>query len=166
MEEQISEFMSQEGAAALDQEATQTVEQIADLESMRDETRIEIGMQKAAFETLEDELREIEPRLAQRVASGLEAELSRVQAAIANLEFQAEQIRQQFPNLDGNTAENARLAKAELEQIEGRAAEARARAEELSKEYVDEVLSVGGTSIQRPPVARVASRTLLTSADG
>ncbi len=48
MEDQIKDYMSQEGAAALDEEATQTVNQIAQLQSMRDDARIQLGMKQAA----------------------------------------------------------------------------------------------------------------------
>ena len=145
MEDQIGEFMSREGAAALDQEATQTVNQIAQLQAMRDDARIELGMKGATLASLEGELAEIEPKLVQRVASGVQEELDRVLRSIADLELQGQQIHQQNPDLRNRAASDRNeLVQLELAQLNDRIKNQRTRASELSKQYVDEVLSIGG----------------------
>jgi len=102
-------------------------------------------MKEAALKSLEQELAQIEPKLVQRVASGVEEELDRVQTSIADLELQVQQIHQQNPNLKSSpSSDRNELVQLELTQLNDRIKDLRARASELSKQYVDEVLSIGG----------------------
>ena len=98
--------MTAEGAAALDQEASQIVTQIAQLQALRDEARIEREMLESSLESLESELQAIEPRLAQRVASIVDEELAGVQEQITTLELRAEEYYQRDPQLRYDSSGN------------------------------------------------------------
>jgi capsular exopolysaccharide synthesis family protein len=142
LEDEVRSYMTRSGAIALDQEATATVSQIAQLEAARDEARIELGMSQASLAAIEDELAELEPRIAQRIASGIETELQRVQQERVSAEFQLQEILAENPRLSGNlqsTPETARLA--------DRIARLEAREQELATQFTQEVLSMGGVDV-------------------
>lgn len=139
LEEQVEAYMSSESAAALDEEASFTVSQIAALEVMLDETRVQLGMEEASLRTIMEELEEIEPRLVQRMASGAERSLEMAQAQIAEMELRLEQYYLRNPG-----QREQPTADAELDDLNDQIDKLRALAERLSERYVKEVLAIGG----------------------
>jgi capsular exopolysaccharide synthesis family protein len=137
LEGRLSDYMSENSAAALDEEASRTVERIATLEATRDEARIELKMKQAALETKENELESIEPRLAERAASNVEAQLKQVQNRLARKEGKLDQIYEENPSLRGAPDAGTREIKQEAERL-------RARADSLSRKYVSQSLEAGG----------------------
>jgi len=137
LENRISNYMSRQGATALDQESSRLVEQISTLEAQRDETKIELEMKQASLKAKEKELKKIEPQLAERAASGTESELRQIQQLKAKKELQLEQIYQKNPGLRGNPDQAVRNLKAEIKRLGS-------RADTLAERYVNESLSVGG----------------------
>ena len=137
LEQELSDYMSENSAAALDEEASRTVKQIADLEAQRDEAQIELEMKQAALQAKEEELAKIEPRLVERAASSVEAELQKVQESLATKEMRLEQIYEENPALRENPDAGTRDIQQEVERL-------RERAQALSEQYIEEALSVGG----------------------
>ena len=141
LENEVKQYMSQEGAVALDEASTHTIEQIAQTEAFLDEARIERKMREATRKSLEQELNEIAPGLVERIASGARAELTQAQEALAQLEQQREQIYFRNPELRENPSGNP-----DLQSLRMRIAELRQRIRTLSEQFVDEALAAGGPS--------------------
>jgi len=140
LEDDIKQYMSQEGAAALDEQARQTVRQVAELEAQLDGARVERRRRKAALASVERELNEIRPSLAERVSSGVDEEIGRTQNRIADLETRLEQIYIKNPDLRASPSSNENV-----EELGNQIAMLKARAADLSEEYVEEMMAVGGT---------------------
>jgi capsular exopolysaccharide synthesis family protein len=137
LEGRLSEYMSENNAAALDQEASGTVQRIAELEAQRDEARIEMKMKKASLQAKKKELERIEPKLVERAASNVEAELQRVQEQLARKEGKLEEIYAENPALRDDPDAGTRKIKQEIERL-------RARSQALSEKYVNQSLEAGG----------------------
>lgn len=142
IEERVKGYMSREGAVALDSEGELLVEQIAQLEDVRDQARIELQMQEASFHSLEEELARIQPQLAQRLASGVEGDIQMAQQKMAELEVSRQQIYLRNPGLRDNPTGDERLA-----QINEQITTLRRNIDTLSKQYVEEVMAVGGIDL-------------------
>ena len=139
LEAQLESYMSVHGAAALDEEASQIVLQVAQLESMRDEVNIDLEMKQATVRSLDASLSAIEPNLIRRVASGVEEELESVQSDIVDWEVKLETIYLNYPHLRAEPSLNE-----EVMTYNRQISEMRDRAERLAEQYVGEVLAVGG----------------------
>lgn len=141
IEAQVEDYMSREGAVALDSEGEMLVTQISELESQRDAARIELQMRQASLQSLEKELAQIHPQLAQRVASGVEREIHAAQQKVAELEATRQQIYLRNPDLRSEENE------AQLRSINSQIAQLRQQIDVLARQYVDEVLAVGGIDL-------------------
>lgn len=139
VEDQLRQFMTQEGAISLDSEGQNAVTQIAALDAALEETRVELEMEQAALGSLEAEVERVEPGLTRRIASGVENEIRVLQERIAELELQASDFYSVDPTLKGAEARNP-----ELLQITSRIERLRQQVDDLSRQYVEEVLAVGG----------------------
>lgn len=148
LENEVTQYMSQEGAVALDEASTHTIEQIAQTEAFLDEARIERKMHEATLKSLQQELKEISPELVERMASGAQAELEQARAALVQLEQQQQQIYSRNPELRENPSGNQ-----DLQRLRTRIAELRQRIRTLSEQYVEEALAVGGPSGTDPSLS-------------
>ena len=92
IESRLANYMNREGVAALDDQAKYTVAQMAQMEAMLEDSKIEQSMRESSLLALEQELMEMQPRLTQRVASGVERELEMAQSEVADLELRVNQI--------------------------------------------------------------------------
>ncbi len=142
IEDQLRQFMTQEGAVALDSEGQNAVTQIAALDAALEETRVELEMEQAALGSIEAEVERVEPGLTRRIASGVENEIRVLQERIAELELQASDFYSVDPTLMGEEARNP-----ELLQITSRIERLRQQVDDLSQQYVEEVLAVGGLDV-------------------
>jgi len=140
LEDDIEQYMSREGAAALDEEARQTVRQVAELEARLDGARVERERREAALASVQRELDEIRPWLARRVSSGVDEEINRTQNRIADLEARLEQIYIKNPDLRADPSGNENVL-----ELGNQIAELKDRASKLSEEYIEEMMAVGGT---------------------
>jgi capsular exopolysaccharide synthesis family protein len=145
LEDSLRVFMTTQGAVALDQEASQMVIQIAQLEALRDQTRIDREMIESSLRSLEDELSKIEPNLVQRVASNVDEELTGIQQQITSLELRAGEYYQRDPSLREDPSKNSTLVEL-VQRIDA----LRAMSNELSERYVNEVLAAGGVNPSSP----------------
>ena len=146
LENEVKQYMSQEGAVALDQASESIITQIALLEASLDEARIERSMREANLNSLEKELVQISPNLARRLASGAQEELAQARVTVAELEQRREQIYIRNPKLRGSLSEDGRLQN-DVRELNTRIAEMRSRIGKLSEQYVEEALSVGGDAL-------------------
>lgn len=140
IEDRVRQYMSQTGAAGLDEETRQTVQQMAALEAQLDEARVENQRGEAALRSVEQELEEIRPRLAERVSSGVDEEISRTQNRIADLETRLEQIYIMNPGLRNNLPQNE-----DVTELRDHIDELKNRVNQLTEQYIGEIMAVGGT---------------------
>ena len=140
LEDRIQQYMTREGAGALDEEVRRTVAQVAELEASLDEARIGEQHSLASLQSLQEELEEVRPKLAAHVASGAKREIEQAQGRISELEARLEQIYIKNPELRGDPSRSPDVA-----DIQDQIAKLEARVGRLSEEYVDEMLAVGGT---------------------
>lgn len=138
-EESIRAYRTTRGAVDLDEETRHTIAQIAQLEADLDEVRIDWQMHDASLQSLDRELSQIQPRLAQRVASSVEQEIHQTQEKIAELEFHTEQVLLRNPSLREAPDENS-----DLRETRRQIAQYRSKVQTLSEQYVSEMLAVGG----------------------
>lgn len=140
-EEALAQYMQQEGAVSLDQESSQIVTQLSELEARRDELGIELGMAESALQTQQDELETIRPQLSERLSSSLERQLAQVQQEKADTEAVIQQIQQRNPDLrvsDGTArADDLAKLRQRVERLE-------VEADSLARTYVDQTLAAGG----------------------
>lgn len=140
-EGRIEEYMRREGAVSLDQEMSRVVKRLSDLEARRDELEIELDMERSSLQTQQNELEELRPKLAERLSSGLDEELTRIQEDRAELEYKINQIRQQNPTLTaGGGSPKAR----DLARLQRRSDRLARQADSLAQAYVEETLAAGG----------------------
>ena len=139
IEDRLAEFMTREGAVALDSEGQNAVSQISSIDAAIEEARVEIEVERTALRSLEEQVEEVEPGLARRIASGVENEIRVLQERIAQLELQASDYYAVDPSLRGNESANE-----ELQAIATSIAGLRRQVDALSRQYVQEVLAVGG----------------------
>ena len=139
VEAQIEEYQTQEGAVNLTDEAQRAVNQIATLQASLDEARIDESMHKASLRSLEDELRQLRPRLAQRVASGVLKDIEQLQLRIEEKELRLDNIYKHYPDLRAYPHNNADVSAlvAEVDQL-------KAQVQQLSTQYMDEIYASGG----------------------
>ena len=141
-EQRVVDFMREEEAVALDQETSSTVSRITSLETERAQLSIELDMHRSRLQAQQDNVESIEPQLAERLASDIDQELSRIQEQRAELKAQLERARERNPDLVAN-ATGGPLER-ELARIEERLQTLDERAEEVATRYVDQALAAGG----------------------
>jgi len=140
-EQRLEEYMQRENAVSLDQETGQIVSRISELEAERAQLRIELDVKQASFESQQEELRTIEPKLAERLSSSLNERLSTLQQEKATLDARIEQVERENPNLEPGTARYR-----DLQRMKARASSLAQRTDSLASRYVQESLSAGGVA--------------------
>ncbi|MEM1145759.1 MAG: polysaccharide biosynthesis tyrosine autokinase [Pseudomonadota bacterium] len=150
LDDDVRAFMAREGAIALDQESAFLVQQVSELEAMRDESAIELQLRQATLGALSDELEAIRPNLADRLASGIDLEIEAAQERKAELEVQIQQIYLRNPDL------RAQPATGQLSELQTELTQVRRRLRSLSDAYVEETLAVGGMNATSDALAQVA----------
>ncbi|MEO0740264.1 MAG: P-loop NTPase [Bacteroidota bacterium] len=139
LEDELSSYRRQRGAVDLGAQAQQLIQQVASLEAQLDRARVNVSMREQSLRALEQELAELQPRLTQRIASGVQGELRETEAQITELERVLNNIYVQQPMLRSNPSLNPDVARYEA-QLTG----LRARRAQLSEQFVDEVVQAGG----------------------
>jgi len=132
-EDQVEAYMQQTGAVGLDQSGASIVGQIANLEAQRDEARIDMQMRQTQLAELNRRLEDINPRLAKRVSSSTDRQITALQAELDRLEEEKRVI------LAASSPDRARLG-----EINQRIPELQREMDQLAEEYVEEIMVVGG----------------------
>ncbi len=135
----VRNFMVSQGAVALDEESSGIVAQLAQLEAQRDAVLVDLRMKHATIVELERELEGIEPRLARRIASGLDREIAASQERIAELDARLEQIYVRNPELRSATD-----VPADVSSLRQQVGDLENRVRRLSEQLLEESLAVGG----------------------
>ncbi|PSQ66746.1 MAG: hypothetical protein BRD25_01915, partial [Bacteroidetes bacterium QH_1_61_8] len=140
-EQRLEKFMREENAVALDQETQQIVQQISEMQARRDELQIELDMESSALQSLKEELANIRPNLAERIASGLGEELSQVQKEKAEVAAEINAVRRNNPNLEpGDSSPKAR----EFARLKEKSRQLSREADSLAQQYVRQTIAAGG----------------------
>ena len=129
LDDEVRSYMQREGAVALDEESARTVQRIGELQAERDRVGVEIGMRAASIDALQAELRRLEPRLAERLGSGLDAELAQGQERLAELQGELDVYLRENPALRDAADPPARVAQVrrEIERTRQRIADVSGR---------------------------------------
>jgi len=135
-EEAMQIYLSREGAIGLDQGNTYLIQQMAQLDAQRDDTRIDLQMRQASLNALESEINEINPQLARRIASNVDQRIIQLQEQVAEKDISKNQILLQNPNLAPNDSR--------LEAINRQLQQLHDEIQRLSTQYVEEVSAAGG----------------------
>ncbi len=149
-EEAVRAYMTREGAVGLDQAADRLVNQISTLQAQRDEARISSDMRGSSVAALQRELNNIEPRLAERLAAGTEAEIASVQTQILDTQTEIETIYSRNPDLRDSPSPPAELA-TRLRRVDT----LRQRVRDLAQQSLREALATGGVSASTAGVERL-----------
>ncbi len=138
LDESVRDFMSREGAVDLDDASRRLVTAVADLQSQRDASLVDARMKEATITQLSSELAQIEPRLAEFVASGAGREIELAQARVAELGGRLETIYGRNPSLRSaaTVPNDVQTLRSEIAQLNNRIAE-------LTQRYLEEAVPVG-----------------------
>ena len=148
----VRRYMESEGAVDLDDESSRIVQRIADLQAQRDAAGVAIGTRRASIAALTAELGRIEPRLAGRLGSGLDAELGAAQERLVELQGELDTYYAENPRLRESAAPGDRVA-----QLRREVERTRDRIRELSERLTDQSLATAtGPGDQRSGFARAA----------
>ncbi|MEM1144591.1 MAG: polysaccharide biosynthesis tyrosine autokinase [Pseudomonadota bacterium] len=156
LDDSVRQFMSREGAIALDEESQFFVRQVSELEALRDETAVELQLRRATLDATSQELDAIRPNLAQRLASGVDQNLTAALEQKAELEIRLQTIYLRNPSLRDGSATGAGVDATALADLESQLTEVRRRILQLSDEYVQQTLAVGGMNDAENALAQVA----------
>ena len=133
-EDAVESYMERTGAVGLNQEGSSLVARIAGLEAQRDEARIDMQMKQTQLSSINAQLNDINAQLPRRVASNVDRRLAALQENLTRLEEE----RRVILGYTG-TQDQKRLGEinAEIPRLE-------AEVDQLTQEYVNEVMAVGG----------------------
>lgn len=145
LERDIERFESTTGSVDLPQQASARIGQVAQLEAQLDRARVERQLRTASLGSLETELATLQPRLRERLASGAEQELARLNERIAEAEQRVESIYQRNPSLRG-----AAEMPPEVAEIERQLVDLRAQRSATADRFADEAVAAGGVDLTNP----------------
>ena len=141
IEQRIQQYQRREDAISLGSKEGSLAGKVADTETSLEEARIELKMEKSSLESLQKELRSIQPdQLSERVGSTVKEEIEALQSKIAKLELSKQQLQLQSGTL--TAADSAQVA-----QIDQRIQSLRTQTSRLSDKHVDEMMT-GGLSAE------------------
>ena len=153
IESSLANYMNREGAAGLDEQVKYLVAQIAQLEAMLETARVELSMSESHFLSLETELTELQPVLAQSLTQDLERRIDSGQEDLAELEERVQQIYRRNPSARNNPEVSPELQNY-LQQI----AELRSKINTWSQEYAKTIFETGGVDASIPYIATLKQK--------
>ena len=139
-EQMVEAFMVREGAIDLGEEASGLVEQLSELQASRDEADILLRIQRARAAELRRDLDEIEPRIAERISSGVDRDLSQVQRQIAAIEALLDPIYARNPDQRTSPSQDVIDRERELNRL-------RAQEQRLAERLFSESIAAGGLDV-------------------
>ena len=137
IEGRLASYMNREGVAALDEQAKYTVAQIAQMEAMLEEARIDLSMGESHMIALEDELGGLQSNIPRQMASGIEKQIEQVEQQMTDLETRVQNIYLRNPDLRENPT-------SEIIDYNRQIAQLRTQLLTLSGEYADMAYESGG----------------------
>ncbi len=136
IESQLSNFMNSGNAVALNDQTQYKVAQIANMQTMLEETRLDLSMRESSLLALESEIQEILPNLPAVISSTTDKQMGEVQNQITELEMRVEQIYKKNAELRGNPGANPQL-KGYHDEIAQQRSKLDALSRQLMKEWED-----------------------------
>ena len=133
-EDAVENYMRRTGAVGLNQEGSSLVARIAGLEAQRDEARIDMQMRRTQLSSINAQLSDINAQLPKRVSSNVDRRLAVLQENLARLEEERRVILGYTGTRDQRRLDEIN---AEIPRLE-------AEVDQLTEEYVNEVMAVGG----------------------
>ena len=115
LDQEMQSYMMREGAVALDQETSQLVNQIAELQARRDAASVRVRTQQASIAALQGERARLESQLSGRLSSGLDARLEALQARVREIEAELQPFYTANPELREDASPVPRVAQLEGE---------------------------------------------------
>ena len=151
VEAEIQSYLQRNGAAGLDATASHLVTQLGALEAQRDNARIELQQRQASLETLQEEIKKINPSIVRRLSSGADETIRAYQAQIAKLEMDRDAIKMTYR--DNMSPE----VSARIERIETQLSQLRGEVRSRSEEYVGDMLADGGLGAGQNGVSAIGT---------
>ncbi len=146
LEERMRQFMSQNKGVSLNASTSALVQQVTELEAMRDEVYLEERLKQLSIDNLNRELIQMEPHLAQRVSNNLPGEVKRIQSEIAGIESELAQIYRQDPGLRGSDeAAQSQI----IQNFEHERTVLQQELGALSDAYIEEVIAFGDAGLAK-----------------
>lgn len=139
LDQAVQDYMEREEAVALNEETSQTVQQIGNLTAERDQANIEIQIVRAKIGSLQGELRQLEPNLQERLGSGLDAELATAEGRVQELISELEVFYNRQPEL-----REATDVPSEVQRLRNQLESARSRVRQISEQLSRQSLAAGG----------------------
>ena len=143
IESRLASYMNRQGAAALDDQVTYLVAQIAQMEAMLETARVELSMGESHLLSLENEMTGLQPLMVERMSSGLESQIERKEEEITDLQILVDQILQRNPDERTNPSEQLREYNRQIAQL-------RSELRSLSDRLVDIVIQSGDAQVGEP----------------
>ena len=143
IEGNLASYLNREGAAALDEQVTYLVAQIAQMEAMLETARVEQSMSESHLLSLENEITTIQPLLVERMSSGLESQRDKKEEEITELQVIVDQILQRYPDQRTNPGE-------QLREYNQRIAQLRSELRSISDRIVQMAIDSGDAQIGEP----------------
>lgn len=148
-EEALQLYHQARGPASLSREAGTLVARMVGMETARDEALIEFQVREAQTASIEEQLQQINPQLAARMASDLDRRLALLRGELDRLESERRDI-QNFASRRGQAADER------LDEIERRITSVEDEMRDLTDQYLQEVMAVGGMDASASAVAHAA----------
>jgi polysaccharide biosynthesis transport protein len=143
LDQQLRQFWLDNGTASLEQDAASAATRISDLRTLLDDARINFSTHRATLESLESELSDLDlDRLADRVASSVEAEIATTNDQLAITELNLEQFYSKNEDLRSNPQQSPQVM-----QLLNDASVMKARLDDLADRFVNEVMATGGIDL-------------------
>jgi polysaccharide biosynthesis transport protein len=151
-EDALESYLRQTGTVGLNAEGAGLVNRIVMVEGARDEALIEAQMREAQIASMERELTNVNPQLAQRLSSDLDLRMQSIRDQVAELEGQRRQMERYDASVGGTSERQAQR----LEALDARIAALQTEMSQIAERYVDEAMSAGGYDASPAAVAHAA----------
>ncbi|MFH5831666.1 GumC family protein [Halalkalibaculum sp. DA384] len=133
VENRLQEFMNENKLVQVDAQTQQVISTIANLESRKQETRVQLVAANSAIEQYRERLNNIKPGLAEQYADAIGPNMTRLQYQLAELEIEKMQLVANNPGID-----DAATPPDELKKINEKIEVYRKKVRELTQNLIDE----------------------------
>ena len=143
IEQSLQKYMKTAGVVSLDASANKLVEQLAEIESNRDASELEIATKSQMLAGYKQELATQEPNALRAINASDDSYIKLLQEQLAQLEVQRDVIIAQNPELTSDRAYSAKL-----KELENQIASLKANLQQRTKDYVAAVLPSGNPNAE------------------
>jgi capsular exopolysaccharide synthesis family protein len=140
VEQKIQNYLRDQGTASIASEESRLTGQVSQMQSRRDELEIELERRKATLQALQANLSDIQPQLAQNMASTMTQDIELVQQKIAELKATRQEAMVRNPEWERPEE------RPELAEVNRQIQRLQEEVDRLSRDYVNQVVSAEGSS--------------------